>query len=182
MSGVTLTTISPPAWGWPDSEQASQASDPDFPTRVGMAQLDPPTWLPNKRFPHPRGDGPSTSSVSGTSTTISPPAWGWPDARAFVKHFGLDFPTRVGMARIIGVSAHGSRGFPHPRGDGPCCDAGAVTIRWISPPAWGWPDAGLTAWPILSDFPTRVGMAHGRENPRSQFTRFPHPRGDGPPA
>ena len=33
---------------------------------------------------------------------ISPPAWGWPDGWVMWADCDDDFPTRVGMARILG--------------------------------------------------------------------------------
>ncbi len=50
----------------------------------------------------------------------------------------------------------------------------------ISPPAWGWPDRPRREQQRIRDFPTRVGMARNGAMSNAAFTRFPHPRGDGP--
>ena len=71
----------------------------------------------------------------------------------------VDFPTRVGMARIPrGISKRRQR-FPHPRGDGPEFAQQLEREREISPPAWGWPVGTVRRAALAWDFPTRVGMA-----------------------
>ena len=115
-----------------------------------------------------------------TRYQISPPAWGWPAAALMGSTKSEDFPTRVGMARIRCANPTLIEGFPHPRGDGP---QKATTHCWIvaiSPPAWGWPVSWRRRRAILRDFPTRVGMARVALRNRSAYSRFPHPRGDGP--
>ncbi len=131
----------------------------DFPTRVGMARQTMKPKRSAKRFPHPRGDGPHSPSSRAETRQISPPAWGWPVklARPFVKTY--DFPTRVGMARMLYAAVGSSMGFPHPRGDGPRRRKRTGTDLWISPPAWGWPESAEMLVEYHEDFPTRVGMA-----------------------
>ncbi|MEO7098661.1 MAG: hypothetical protein ABI162_04825, partial [Luteolibacter sp.] len=59
--------------------------------------------------------------------------------------------------------------------------AGVWSVRaWISPPAWGWPEALERGAQPGMDFPTRVGMARPRRPRLPIRHRFPHPRGDGP--
>ena len=111
---------------------------------------------------------------------ISPPAWGWPGSLSVLATAGGDFPTRVGMARSRRNMHTGTRGFPHPRGDGPSGDVVSLGNFPISPPAWGWPDLLTPRSYPLKDFPTRVGMARRRPPPHPSRRRFPHPRGDGP--
>ena len=91
----------------------------DFPTRVGMARRRTHKALELKRFPHPRGDGPTEPRTSNLDRLISPPAWGWPVSAENTADIFQDFPTRVGMARSEIISATKRNRFPHPRGDGP---------------------------------------------------------------
>ena len=174
--------ISPPAWGWPGGELPPNASELDFPTRVGMARTSTPPGRRAHRFPHPRGDGPKRRSKSPSTSSISPPAWGWPGITAPAQNQDEDFPTRVGMARALGFCPGGNGGFPHPRGDGPLARQWWGARRWISPPAWGWPAGVVPESGRCRDFPTRVGMARERLDESNPLPGFPHPRGDGPPS
>ncbi len=151
--------ISPPAWGWPAAAIHTRARAEDFPTRVGMARPSFDRPRPRRRFPHPRGDGPLNPNPNIPCPTISPPAWGWPVEIAVRFHVFVDFPTRVGMARLITNPKHRPYGFPHPRGDGPPQTPHFQRFTRISPPAWGWPAAAIATRARAEDFPTRVGMA-----------------------
>ncbi len=91
--------ISPPAWGWPATLAHFAPLWEDFPTRVGMARQAGHIVTETQRFPHPRGDGPTTVMITASSSPISPPAWGWPGHRSSQRRKRHDFPTRVGMAR-----------------------------------------------------------------------------------
>ena len=133
-----------------------------------------------KRFPHPRGDGPLHDDTVNELIKISPPAWGWPGDIEQAESGQTDFPTRVGMARFIRYLKQTVAGFPHPRGDGPWIRDRIHIIAEISPPAWGWPGAITKHAAEARDFPTRVGMARGKNGWRLDAHRFPHPRGDGP--
>ena len=172
--------ISPPAWGWPVAITRKQDTPHDFPTRVGMARSSGRSPRRPVRFPHPRGDGPTPSSVAPKTSTISPPAWGWPDSNLKAAQRSRDFPTRVGMARCLQGLVPLVFGFPHPRGDGPDHAFPPFGFRRISPPAWGWPGWRVLRCQPRDDFPTRVGMARILANSKHWLGRFPHPRWDGP--
>ena len=96
-----ISEISPPAWGWPVLLVVLYHFLFDFPTCVGMARathaLPSYAW----RFPHLRGDGPWGQMSRTHVVLISPPAWGWPATTELVRLEGGDFPTCVGMARVI---------------------------------------------------------------------------------
>ena len=111
--------FSPPAWGWPALARFIHAFRFVFPTRVGMARDSLPPPLFRAGFPHPRGDGPKRKHRRVCHTTFSPPAWGWPAMNNLTRTAGRVFPTRVGMARVLGVECIFRKSFPHPRGDGP---------------------------------------------------------------
>ena len=132
--------ISPPAWGWPVVMLAPPGNASDFPTRVGMARRMPAFPRHGARFPHPRGDGPLTDGALISLAKISPPAWGWPGGNFRAKAALEDFPTRVGMARIMLNRVPRAIRFPHPRGDGPHGGLDRSCRLSISPPAWGWPE------------------------------------------
>ena len=178
---VVRAWFSPPAWGWSADLLCALALSSVFPTRVGMVRsfgCSGPGW---SRFPHPRGDGPSSEPTSQLHVGFSPPAWGWSVAHHGPRHARAVFPTRVGMVRGRNGASLPGCSFPHPRGDGPRYLARARRHETaFSPPAWGWsgelPDGD---W-LAGVFPTRVGMV--REPRRALTTRgcFPHPRGDGP--
>ena len=57
---TSVTVFSPPAWGWPAIRVIGWHGNHVFPTRVGMARRRVVCWRPFPRFPHPRGDGPSS--------------------------------------------------------------------------------------------------------------------------
>ena len=65
----------------------------------------------------------------GPAIRISPPAWGWPAQITTMNEVTRDFPTRVGMARILAISSGVCIRFPHPRGDGPMRAAELARIR-----------------------------------------------------
>ena len=133
--------------------------EPDFPTRVGMARSLRIITTRTSGFPHPRGDGPPVKNRPRLRLAISPPAWGWPGENEYVQSAGVDFPTRVGMARSSSRAFLRPERFPHPRGDGPQSRNSRCLCGRISPPAWGWPvTRDKNRW-IYWDFPTRVGMA-----------------------
>ena len=50
----------------------------------------------------------------------------------------------------------------------------------MSPPAWGWPEISSLPRSMLTDVPTRVGMARGHLVVCGHTAGCPHPRGDGP--
>ena len=74
---------------------------PDVPTRVGMARRAEADNKSTARCPHPRGDGPLMANAKASFLPMSPPAWGWPDAREAFHGTADDVPTRVGMARSL---------------------------------------------------------------------------------
>ena len=154
----------------------------DFPTRVGMARRACPSAGVSLRFPHPRGDGPTDIYFDSCFHGISPPAWGWPALQYNPAVQRGDFPTRVGMARLINAKGRFHTRFPHPRGDGPQGDINNLLRSKISPPAWGWPVILCGRSAPCYDFPTRVGMARSADTFTAGATGFPHPRGDGPRA
>ncbi len=151
--------ISPPAWGWPGGGAVGGEIEGDFPTRVGMARMGKCSRRRWDGFPHPRGDGPERQYGYGGHFMISPPAWGWPVTAPIMHRHIFDFPTRVGMARNLPFRSATCYGFPHPRGDGPSVTKAAISLSPISPPAWGWPVCNQGGDLLVTDFPTRVGMA-----------------------
>ena len=156
--------ISPPTWGWPGYVVYRQHHRSDFPTHVGMARAASRTSAAPRRFPHPRGDGPSSRTRLHAWRPISPPTWGWPVHALARFRQASDFPTHVGMARAGAGGRAFPLGFPHPRGDGPSDLCTSTQSSSISPPTWGWPGFTLCNPVANLDFPTHVGMARRRRN------------------
>ncbi len=116
---LTSTPFSPPAWGWSGSAFGSNVGSFVFPTRVGMVRSVFASTQSQRRFPHPRGDGPEENRDIQTEMLFSPPAWGWSAGAPDGGGHGWVFPTRVGMVRERASDRSRAGGFPHPRGDGP---------------------------------------------------------------
>ena len=142
-------------------------------------------WLPLTNewpsSPHPRGDGPASLPRRPPRHPFSPPTWGWSANRAERHARAGVLPTHVGMVRCGGACAHGNRGSPHPRGDGPAHASDLPHAARFSPPTWGWsepPPEPPLSLPVL---PTHVGMVREMGTGKSVVSRSPHPRGDGPP-
>ena len=93
---------------------------------------------------------------------------------------GIVFPTRVGMVRGDAAMRSMSRGFPHPRGDGPNSFLDWPRSNEFSPPAWGWSAQQAVINAARLVFPTRVGMVRHIVHVVNLRRSFPHPRGDGP--
>ncbi len=72
------------------------------------------------------------------------------------------------------------RGFPRPRGDGPCFSAFAVSVFTVPPPTRGWPRQGPSCGDRIPGSPAHAGMAPLAATPGGLGKRFPRPRGDGP--
>ena len=151
--------ISPPTWGWPAAGDRNPETLEDFPTHVGMARCTARSTPILRRFPHPRGDGPSPTAPPTPPTPISPPTWGWPAQLMIPPTSWIDFPTHVGMARARQMAAPSLWRFPHPRGDGPTIPGAVGAAPAISPPTWGWPALPPSPPSPKPDFPTHVGMA-----------------------
>ena len=98
-----IQLISPPTWGWPGGATGQVKGSDDFPTHVGMARGQVRLHQVQERFPHPRGDGPSFSAISNANFAISPPTWGWPEIHSSISAELADFPTHVGMARVLAL-------------------------------------------------------------------------------
>ena len=165
-----------------------------------MVRDDQPAVRTRWRFPHARGDGPTSQSVS-VRQPFSPRAWGWSaGGRPCVS--GEVFPTRVGMVRLrhyatqrTGRFPHARgdgptdrsrpseavRRFPHARGDGPIVSERLIKLgRQFSPRAWGWSATHAALHGSCCVFPTRVGMVRTATWTVADRSSFPHARGDGP--
>ena len=55
------------------------------------------SWLGERRFPRPRGDGPLMDSPSAHFATVSPPTRGWTRAMEPDYPGGVGFPAHAGM-------------------------------------------------------------------------------------
>ncbi len=89
-------------------------------------------------------------------------------------------PARAGMACCSPRRAHGPRGCPRPRGDGPCDGGGSFRAIAVPPPARGWPRSRAARRDLLGGAPARAGMAPSGGRRAPPQGRCPRPRGDGP--
>ena len=171
---------SPPAWGWSESDSLLCAAQYVLPTRVGMVQHFIFIAAVSERAPHPRGDGPDSTTSSGARWRCSPPAWGWSGSTPRPLHGYSVLPTRVGMVRPRCPRRPGRCCAPHPRGDGPTIACQRRSRAWCSPPAWGWSVHRRRQLRLRPVLPTRVGMVRWRAGRCARRPGAPHPRGDGP--
>ena len=132
------------------------------------------------RFPHARGDGPSSRPASPACSRFSPRPWGWSVLCCCYVQSEIVFPTPVGMVRNFSSSSEIPKGFPHARGDGPHENKNALRNRRFSPRPWGWSDDFHKQQRFYSVFPTPVGMVLEIVTPHRSQISFPHARGDGP--
>ena len=158
-ASCSMEPISPHPWGWPVTVYGARLSTLDFPTPVGMARVCGRCLLRCYGFPHTRGDGPPTPTLTSGAFEISPHPWGWPAGSPSQRNPPMDFPTPVGMAREPRWPRRSGHGFPHTRGDGPRLLQSTQPQSPISPHPWGWPGSPCQRPPRRHDFPTPVGMA-----------------------
>src|SRR5699024_10037240 len=150
------------------------------PTHVGMDRPGCYPGLVQKRRPHARGDGPSTTAPSPGTGSQAPRTWGWTVNEAPELNHMYAGPTHVGMDRQRGprVEPHVRR--PHARGDGPSAPGTRSGTCAQAPRTWGWT---VNEDPELNHMyagPTHVGMDRARLARRGERVRRPHARGDGP--
>ena len=131
--------VSPPTRGWTPGSPTTHRRGTGFPAHAGMDRASTRGGAPRRRFPRPRGDGPTLDDKLSRAYLVSPPTRGWtslPAGAAVVA--SVSPPTRgwtadedVAVIERIGFPAHAGmdpdstvltpdRGrFPRPRGDGP---------------------------------------------------------------
>ena len=172
------TRVSPPTRGWTRRWIGVVVEPNGFPAHAGMDRRLGRLSPRSRRFPRPRGDGPSSRTSPELPSAVSPPTRGWtrhptstpPWRRGFPAHAGMDLRCRPGT-RAPG-------GFPRPRGDGPSavaivwssdqvspptrdgpgiCSAG-IWSRWVSPPTRGWTHHLVTMVHHRTGFPAHAGM------------------------
>ena len=177
---ISTGPFSPRPWGWSEARQMACYVEAVFPTPVGMVRDFSPSPCRNGRFPHARGDGPSTGSRIRSAITFSPRPWGWSDSPVTTQSVYRVFPTPVGMVRVFDSCFQLYGSFPHARGDGPYVLESSKQSFKFSPRPWGW--SSNTEKNIVNNtvFPTPVGMVRLINFPLLQCNCFPHARGDGP--
>ena len=157
-------TVSPPTRGWtPKGRGVDDDAGHGFPAHAGMDRCQLTRRSP-RRFPRPRGDGPCVNAWTATDSSVSPPTRGWTSSTRFPSVMLVSPPTRgwthaQPASRIVSPR----RGFPRPRGDGPCSIAAFRTC-------------GRKRFPR----PRGDGPLHICPFVDAGLSRFPRPRGDGP--
>ena len=130
---------------------------PGFPRPRGMDRAGATAALRSTRFPRPRGDGPHADDACDAFRRVSPPTRGWTHAIKLSALSCCGFPAHAGMD----LRSSRFRRLPAPLGFPAHAGMDLLSLTGVSPPTRGWTrreDVGL--------------------NVRS---RFPRPRGDGPP-
>ena len=91
--------FSPRPWGWSEFVAVADRQRIVFPTPVGMVRTCARRALPDRRFPHARGDGPPVLKSAQLAVEFSPRPWGWSVEPWSWSYRGSVFPTPVGMVR-----------------------------------------------------------------------------------
>ena len=172
--------FSPHAWGWSVHNQILRVRGQVFPTCVGMVRPLLCRLSGSCCFPHMRGDGPESGTLTIRAGAFSPHAWGWSEIRDELAGKNDVFPTCVGMVRLSCTPLRIERRFPHMRGDGPRLELVLFRVRVFSPHAWGWSEHIIRACCTALVFPTCVGMVRQTVARDGCTGGFPHMRGDGP--
>ena len=89
------------------------------------------------RFPHTRGDVPTTINNHATPAACSPHTWGCSDHPEISAPRFIVFPTHVGMFRHFALVLWLRTGFPHTRGDVPSTLRSTQSHILFSPHTWG---------------------------------------------
>ena len=128
----------PRTWGWTTNRPALNTMPLAGPTHVGMDRPGCYPGLVQKRRPHARGDGPSTTAPSPGTGSQAPRTWGWTVNEDPELNHMYAGPTHVGMDRQRGprVEPHVRR--PHARGDGPSAPGTRSGTCAQAPRTWGW--------------------------------------------
>ena len=178
--GNETDEVSPPTRGWTSGPRVKPRSSPGFPAHAGMDPRGSVRCWPWRRFPRPRGDGPSPDAAIAESGEVSPPTRGWTTDGADSPRACPGFPAHAGMDPAITPSRGRPQWFPRPRGDGPRRIRDQARVQAVSPPTRGW-----TVPVVVTDLNEEGFPAHAGMDPRGApcgrpRTWFPRPRGDGP--
>ncbi len=170
----------PPTRGWTRTASAAGAGRGVAPAHAGMDLIAAIRTPPPCRRPRPRGDGPSSFSVTAATPGSPPPTRGWTHVvrHAHFKQFVA--PAHAGMDPLRSGAWPLPRSRPRPRGDGPSAAVLAAVAPRSPPPTRGW-----TAWRdhrrrCAHVAPAHAGMDPRRLPPPTPTTCRPRPRGDGP--
>ena len=151
-----------------------------FPAHAGMDLSTCERFRRCRRFPRPRGDGPSKAGTHRSADPVSPPTRGWTrSARIGAAIFG-GFPAHAGMDPTPSRSRPSSTRFPRPRGDGPRSRFGGGGHGEVSPPTRGWTLDCSRRKRRYAGFPAHAGMDPTFRKRSTSPIWFPRPRGDGP--
>ncbi len=173
-------TVSPPTRGWTPLRGLAIDQKGGFPAHAGMDLTASSRDAVRCGFPRPRGDGPSHSSYSVETASVSPPTRGWTFRLRPPAAPGTGFPAHAGMDLLGHLMLPVNARFPRPRGDGPVYLFASKDLDRVSPPTRGWTFLQHVAEHAAPGFPAHAGMDHLRDLHAAVPRRFPRPRGDGP--
>ena len=165
--------------GWTRSSRSGSAATSGFPAHAGMDRERSRLSPHDRRFPRPRGDGPTPEVIRAVSRLVSPPTRGWTAEGCAVQDRPVGFPAHAGMdPRHRNTPVAGSW-FPRPRGDGPNPVNGQILAYSVSPPTRGWTCCGNRRRDHPDGFPAHAGMDQRAPEPPAFRSNdgFPRPRG-----
>ena len=172
--------VSPPTRGWTTTARWLSRSSTGFPAHAGMDRCSRRSLPPCRRFPRPRGDGPTSQLRMRVEATVSPPTRGWTRERITESDVDGGFPAHAGMDPARSRHSPAPRWFPRPRGDGPIYIAAETEAAAVSPPTRGWTSPAPCPETAAGGFPAHAGMDPSTGPACIRCSWFPRPRGDGP--
>ena len=132
-----------------------------FPTPVGVFLAHPVSPPESVPLPHARGGVSVISDTLHALKSSSPRPWGCFRRRAWLKPMTSLFPTPVGVFPERRSDGHQNRTLPHARGGVSFFRVIADVDYFSSPRPWGCFFGICGACPVVSLFPTPVGVFLG---------------------
>ena len=172
--------VSPPTRGWTRRRVRRVHGAVGFPAHAGMDLCRHNGRSLRRRFPRPRGDGPSQLGRPAAHRQVSPPTRGWTSSTPSRRVSESGFPAHAGMDLIWVKNRPVMVRFPRPRGDGPLEPQSDRDRAVVSPPTRGWTSAVVFLQLGAAGFPAHAGMDPRIRLYGAFLQGFPRPRGDGP--
>ena len=133
-----VVKVPPPTRGWSADENLDGHADRGSPAHAGMVPGPAVPLYDYQRFPRPRGDGPVARGRARRAQAVPPPTRGWSLHPPTALQSVCGSPAHAGMVPQKAMARRGNRGFPRPRGDGPCFVCRGSGMVSVPPPTRGW--------------------------------------------
>ncbi|SVR64844.1 Domain of uncharacterised function (DUF2825) [Klebsiella pneumoniae] len=168
---------SPRTWGCFCRRSPTQSFVWVFPTHVGVFPGRSHSVTRGTRLPHARGGVSVEYQRGDLMRQSSPRTWGCFYGLNDFKAGVIVFPTHVGVFLKSASSCRSAAGLPHARG-GVSRSTWTASRPWASSPrTWGCFCRHIVLYPLVSVFPTHVGVFLVREETPQGSPRLPHARG-----